>query len=268
MRRPNRNIEIFSMSVLDLFASALGGFIMIAVILFPYYLKNDEAKTALEQKTNELARREDELRQKEAALASANAELGQCQALDAQKERQIADLSSQLQQSANVAGQVQRLQSELAAAQQGVTETTTLRQRLQSCEQALAQTFIVVSIEWPTAGADVDLHVIDPQGNEFDFAKNNRTRTNYPNSLAQLSYDNTRGPGVELWQHPQATPGTYKIIYVLFSAPSGGSPVEVKGNVFYRNGRKQLPVTTLTGRGSRKEVATIVVGGNGTVEVR
>src|SRR6266568_1743269 len=49
MRRPPRNIEIFSMSVLDMFASALGAFIMICVILFPYF-KNDKILRETEAK--------------------------------------------------------------------------------------------------------------------------------------------------------------------------------------------------------------------------
>jgi len=39
MRRPSRQLNIFSISSLDLFASAMGAFIILAVILFPYYLK-------------------------------------------------------------------------------------------------------------------------------------------------------------------------------------------------------------------------------------
>lgn len=38
MRRPNREINIFSMSALDLFASALGAFVLLTIILLPYYL--------------------------------------------------------------------------------------------------------------------------------------------------------------------------------------------------------------------------------------
>jgi hypothetical protein len=36
-RRQRRHIEIFSISALDLFASALGAFILVTMILFPYY---------------------------------------------------------------------------------------------------------------------------------------------------------------------------------------------------------------------------------------
>lgn len=37
MRRRSREINIFSISALDLFASAMGAFILVAVVLFPYY---------------------------------------------------------------------------------------------------------------------------------------------------------------------------------------------------------------------------------------
>ncbi len=37
MRRARRNIAVFSISALDLFAAALGAFILIVLVLFPYY---------------------------------------------------------------------------------------------------------------------------------------------------------------------------------------------------------------------------------------
>ena len=37
MRSPNRDTAVFSTSAIDLFASALGAFILLVMILFPYY---------------------------------------------------------------------------------------------------------------------------------------------------------------------------------------------------------------------------------------
>jgi ribosomal protein L29 len=37
MRRPNRDTSVFTTSAIDLFASALGAFILLVMILFPYY---------------------------------------------------------------------------------------------------------------------------------------------------------------------------------------------------------------------------------------
>ena len=41
MKKRFREINIFSMSVVDLFACAMGAFILLVLILFPYYLKSD-----------------------------------------------------------------------------------------------------------------------------------------------------------------------------------------------------------------------------------
>lgn len=207
MRRPNRNIEIFSMSVLDLFAACLGAFILISVILFPNYQKQQQAEQKLE---------------------TSEATLKQCKSDRAVVEKTIA-----------------------------------------SCEAALASTFIVVSIEWSAYGDfDIDLHVYDPKGNEFYWARNNRGRTDYPETDAQLSYDNTRGPGVELWQLPKAEPGIYRIAYNYLGRLSVGNSVEVKGNIFYRNGRVELPAVTLTEAGTKRTIAHVTVSQSATIDVR
>ena len=145
-------------------------------------------------------------------------------------------------------------------------QTADLRQKLAGCQAALGNTFLVVALEWSKAGrTDVDLHVIDPERHEFYWAKNNRSRTDFPGVDAQLSYDNTSGPGVELWQDPSARRGVYRVDYDLYR---GDSPVEVRGNVFFRNGRKELPRVELSPANKRRTVANIVVGENGNVEVR
>ena len=45
MYRPKRNVNVFSLSALDLFASAMGAFVIICIILFPSYLKTRQALT-------------------------------------------------------------------------------------------------------------------------------------------------------------------------------------------------------------------------------
>jgi hypothetical protein len=202
------------MSVLDLFAAALGAFILIAVILFPDYQKQE--KTVIE------------LQATQQGLQAQQQSLNACKAALSSKDQSLA-----------------------------------------TCETALASTFIVIAIEWSAAGNyDVDLHVFDPDQNEFFWGKSNRTRRDYPASEAQLSYDNTRGPGVELWQDPKATPGTYKIAYDYYTAPGQNLPVEVKGNVFYRNGRIELPALTLNEIHKLRPVASIIVGTRGDIQVR
>jgi len=212
VRRPNRNIEIFSMSVLDLFAAALGGFILIAVILFPNYQKQEKAEI--------------KLKDTETALA-------QCKKAESEARQALASKSA----------------------------------ALASCEASQGTTFLVVVIEWRSVGNyDVDVHVTDPDGNEFFWGKSNRDRRDFPGTEAQLSYDNTHGPGVELWQHPKAKAGTYTIAYDYYAAPSANQPIEVMGNVFYRNGRIQLPNVKLTETHKLRQVAKLDVSQGGNIE--
>jgi hypothetical protein len=227
VRRPNRNVEIFSMSALDLFAAALGGFVLISIILFPNYNKQQRTELALRQ---------------------AEDGLSQCKTLTTQLNQSLADKSRQLAETS----------------QQLVDKS----QQLAACEAERANTFIVILIEWTASGAyDIDLHVTDPEGHEFSFNKHNRTRRDYPSTEAQLSYDNTGGPGIELWQHPKAGPGTYKISYVYYSGPTNLA-VEVKGNVFYRNGRVELPAVRLTEKRKPRPVARIVLNQRGDLDVQ
>lgn len=74
MIRRNREINIFSMSVLDLFASALGAFILLTLILLPYYLKTDKSQAALlraqQQQIAQLQQQNQNLQQQASAMQS------------------------------------------------------------------------------------------------------------------------------------------------------------------------------------------------------
>lgn len=229
MRRPNRNIEIFSISALDLFASALGAFILVAIILFPYYLKDQDASAKLAAATAETVR----------ARAEAAAALA---AKDAANQKVQAALDRETTRN-------DMLQSDLdrARTQQG-------------------KAFLIVGMRWTTPGADIDLHVTDPFGNEFYWFKNNANRRDYPQSPAELSYDMTSGPAVELWQDPSATPGRYTVVYVANALPEGYT-AEVFGSVFDRDGRHELPSQVLRKAKDRVRAAVLDVGSDGHVTI-
>jgi len=60
LRGKSKEVNIFSMSALDLFASAMGAFILVTIILFPYYMKNSEALRQVEQARDELKKASNE----------------------------------------------------------------------------------------------------------------------------------------------------------------------------------------------------------------
>jgi len=89
MKRKNREINIFSMSALDLFASAMGAFLLIAVMALPYYLKTDQGLMTqvqeLQKKIEEVQVKLKSSQQENQRLQQENNEL-QEQAKKAQKE--------------------------------------------------------------------------------------------------------------------------------------------------------------------------------------
>lgn len=212
MRRSNRNMEAFSLSALDLFVSALGAFILIAISLFPHYLRGKEMQEELTRARVLLSSTQEELEESKVNLEEKQSELDEARV-------------------------------------------------------ELAKTFLIVGIDWSLNGADVDLYITDPEGNEFSFARNNRRQTDFPDMLAQLSYDATSGPGIEIWQNPEAKPGSYRVRYRLYSRPAG-ERVPVTGQVFGRRGRIDLRPVTLSGPGESVDVATISVNSEGDVSVQ
>lgn len=101
MRRSSRNIEIFSLSALDLFACALGAFIVISILLFPFY-----------QKTLPLI-------QQVAALQN---QLSAAAAQSAAQAQEIKELQDQLKGAVATAADVQRLQAQVQALQRQLAQ--------------------------------------------------------------------------------------------------------------------------------------------------
>jgi hypothetical protein len=240
MKRPHRNIEIFSMSVLDMFASALGAFLICSVILFPFY------KRGLNER-----------------LAATSAELSKLRTEITEKHERATEIERQIGQ------QREMLEKE----RQAVAEGNQCRQGLNRCQAELAKTFLVVQIEWKEQ-VPVDLHVTDPHGNEFYWAMTNRSGHDFRDGTrAWLSFTSNGGPngGVQAWLDPEAIPGQYKIEYVTTKDPS--QDAVVSGWVYDRYGSKTLAEQTfhkgsLRGAEIRIAAATIEIAADGAVSVR
>lgn len=224
MRKRNREINIFSMSALDLFASAMGAFMLISLISLPFYLKTDSAKEKAES------------------------------------------LQKQLEQ---LAEKNDRTNQELKELQR---QTERTQSSLEECQGKMSRTYLIALMKWETE-ADIDMHVIDPFGNEYYFKRHNRRddnaqRPDFPEQDAELSVDTIVGPGIEVWETAAAAPGTYKIFFHYFGdKDKDNKPTEVKGTVFYRDGSHIIKATTLTYRQS-KQVAAIVVDDKGNVTIQ
>ena len=118
MKRRSRELVIFSMSALDLFASALGAFILVTIILLPYYLKHDDVVRDNNQMREQVAELQNSAADAAAAAAAAAAELQK--AKDA-----IKKLHEESKNAGALAEQLKKAQQRAADAEKKAAEAAT-----------------------------------------------------------------------------------------------------------------------------------------------
>ena len=238
MKIRSREINVFSMSALDLFASALGAFILISIVLMPYFLRVEPEEVA-------------RLRQ---ALAEA-------QAAEAETRQRLDQVEVTLEQCRDREAECRR---EVEALRRDAESLQNCRAELNACEERLSSTFLLIVIQWATERHDVDLHVIDAAGEEFYYAQNT-----IPGREGELSEDTTRGPGIEIWEVVEAPVGDYQVLYNLYNNHGNSAPAVVRGAVYHRDGHTRFHQRSLTrqGRDNALEAAVVTVRDDGSVEI-
>ncbi len=118
---------------------------------------------------------------------------------------------------------------------------------------------LLVSITWNTDRTDVDLHVIEPSGEECYYE---HTETK---SGGRLTDDVTQGYGPEMYLLPKAPPGTYKVRVKYFASDASRTSVRTKvyATVIRNWGAKDERVTrkvvTLQTGKEMHDIATVKV---------
>ncbi len=215
MKKRSREINVFSVSALDLFASALGAFIVISLIFMVSF--GARPSDADQPPASDAATR----------LEQVEADLDRCR--------------SEAESAATLTGHLARADA-----------------ALESCRRLLERTFVLAVASWSSID-DVDLHVVDPAGREYYFR-----RKRHQGSRAALEEDNIRGPGNEVWLHPQAESGRYRLCYKLYTK-RGAGPVAVRGSVLWQEGRIAMPGVDLGGTGEVRIAAEVRVDERGRV---
>ena len=242
MKSRSRELNIFSMSALDLFASAMGAFILIAFVLFPYFPNTGDSAERVAEVRAQLERVQNELQ-------AARGQLNACESRNQQVQAALAACEEQQQASVS--------RDALGACE---SRNEQLESQLSSCEARARKKFLLIIMSWNTSD-DIDLHVVDPAGREFYYSMRS-----FSGSQAKLEEDNTSGPGNEIWLHPLAEAGTYKVYYNYYARRTDGS-VSVRGGVLTPEGQTPLRPTRLSRQGEKILVATITVDNEGNMRV-
>lgn len=239
MRRVNREINVFNLSAIDLFASAMGAFMLISLVALPYYLDDDYLSEQIAQLTADNERIQAETDEANRALVQARQRT--------REERQ----------------RLQRIQQQ--AQQQ--------QQTIQNLEERLAKNILVVMINWYTS-ADIDLHVVTPTGHHYSYRNPNRRavggggRTDWPGEEAELSFDAGSAivgdAGIEVWTMADAPAGNYAVSVDKYAKNRDHAPTRVEIAILSGNRVERQVVERLEGS---RDVATVRVEANGEVAV-
>ena len=203
MKKKSREINVFSMAALDIFASAMGVFMLIAVVLFPYYMKNSEAVSM-------------------AFEARAIAEQKRIKA-----EKAMAEANRSKRQAEEAISKAEKQKKRADAAEKELKKT-----HLQ----------VVITWEWPISHAtrpiksndDVDLYVVTPKGDVFSY-RNMRI----PGSDGELLVDTMHTPGGEIWYTSNAEAGIYAVCVNRRTNDRHGE-IPIRGSVIHRGGHLRL----------------------------
>ena len=176
MKKRSRELNIFSMSALDLFASALGAFILITIVLLPFFPNLDmsgQAKAELEQAQAELEQAKAKLEQ---AKAQSEQEKAKLEREKAKLEQEKAKLERAKARAPKTKGQLEKrveaLQQELkqekaklerAKAQAPKTKGQ-LEKRVEALQQEIDATTVLLGIK---TKAKKFVFVIDMSGSIY-----------------------------------------------------------------------------------------------------
>lgn len=274
MKRLNREISVFNMSMLDVITGALGAFLMIMIILLPHYRRETPDLLAeIRDQEARIAALESEASAAQLALAEARAELtdaeNRAEAAEARAEAAAAERDAERVARAEAERRADAADAELADAERRARESEAESDRLR---ERLDKTFLVVLAQWQTNAQDVDMHVVDPSGAHFYFGRNT-----VDGRRGELSEDQTSGPGIEVWQIEEADPGEYRVYVKLYSRHENPANPSVRGRVYFRDGRGDLRDIVLrvedqdvetSGLAMEQLMATITVGADGSVSIR
>lgn len=249
LRRRQGSVEVFSMSAIDLFASGLGAFIIVSVVLFPYVLNTTRTPPPPPP---------------QAPLQCP--EPVECEVCVACPPPVVCPEPVACpeipQMSCPEPPQPQ-------CPQISCPEVTCPDCPQRSCPEPLtAKPVLIVAMVWAAQFQDIDLHVRDPRGNVFFFRRPNRRMRDFPGVTGELTFDNINGPGAELYSDDTPMNGLHVVCYHYYNHRRRNAVprVPTQGFIFY-NRRVQLPVVTLTRQRARLEVARVTIDGpNATLD--
>jgi hypothetical protein len=275
MRPRHREISTLSLSMLDVIAGAMAAFLILVVILLPYYGKETMNQEEI------IAELRQAVAEAEAARAVAESAAESAQALAAQAHAELELLETQLSQTqADLKAaetQLSQTQADLKAAETQLSQTqadleaaeTQARQaqaeveRLKRLAEKLAKQAnpgirpnLVLNIQWDTQD-EIELLLMTRKINE----------STWHNWEDDGSKPRRSGSKSAIWLLVQYPPGDLRVDVKLSTMANTHRAVKVWGRVIHQEGSDEFQEIQFSRFGQRESMATIRVDEDGGVRV-
>ncbi len=167
---------------------------------------------------------------------------------------------SQSQSQKKLENQLQMTQRKL---QQEVTRASNLKKQLEdNTGRQDDKSFLAIVLKWSTYKHDIDLVVSSPEGKVYNYKR--KSHSGYP---GEFVLDSRSGPGAEVWQSSELSPGDYTLTSNLYNNYGNDKPADVSASIFTKQGKVDVPKFSLSLQ-NRKKIIKFRVDKDGAVEFK
>lgn len=267
-RRKAKEINIYSTSAIDLFASGMGVFLFLTILTLPKIENNSKIKIAEKIKEVEaLAKQLNSLTnatndfvvklQKQVKSQNVTMRTVASTSSDSVTDPKIKEMIQESQEVVEkMSKAVEAITSQQAKLQAKMTKTiaklkvTTkdnkeLKKKLKDSIQADGE-FVAVMLQWQVPEHDLDLIVVDPSGKEHKFKKIEDST---------VIADSRSGPGAEIWYFEKPLLGKYQIKAFIHGKYGNEAPSIVQATVFNNQTTKVLASMKIDKEGATETIA-------------
>jgi hypothetical protein len=242
MKRRNREINIFNLSMMDVISGAMGAFLIILIIFSRYYRSDPLDSKSIKELTQELQEARETLQEIEKMIkGGANIrelleKLKETQQLLAQAENRVEDLKDKLDQADS---QIKRLEKDVDYYKD---QADRLKNRLP----------YIVLAAWNCPVVDIDIYL----ENDATSSTTKQRMTPFNPNIQQWSYwsgdeyiDTQSSPGSEVWMVRDVIPEVKgKIFYKMMGYSETTPECIIVGGIYHSNSSIVIPNITLSGQ--------------------
>lgn len=240
MKSRNREINVFSLSMVDMISGAMGAFLIIMIILSQYYKSDPNNSKSIAELQQELERAERHLDKIQQYLRG-DIDIEQLLYELEQARHQLRAAQSRM---ADLQDRLDRASSQIDRLNERVDELTKDNNRLASRMPYLIGTY------FNCPDLDVDIYVqavtTSEQGKSMPRFDPNQEQDRFFGG--DLYIDDPVGPGADLWMTRDVVAGTELFLYVKLSNPPPSFPPCAANTTIYSSSFADvtLPQVTLT----------------------